>query len=120
MIVITDTTALRYLAVLGELEILPRLFGEIVCPLEVLAECGHASAPEVLRSWGADPPDWLKPGKAGHPDERVSDLGSGEAAAIMLALERRTDLLVIDWKWDTHDSPWPNSGNAWVFETLTG
>jgi hypothetical protein len=96
MIVITDTTPLRYLAVLGELEILPRLFGQVVCPMEVLAECRHASAPEVLRLWATKLPDWLKSEQARPADERVAGLGSGEAAAIMLALERGADLLLID------------------------
>ena len=96
MIVITDTTPLRYLAVLDELEILPRLFGEVVCPWEVLAECRHSSAPEMLRLLAANPPEWLKSEQAGPTDERVAGLGSGEAAAIMLALERGADLLLID------------------------
>ena len=41
--------SLRYLAVLGELEILPHLFGEVFCLLEVLAECCHAGAWNVAK-----------------------------------------------------------------------
>jgi predicted nucleic acid-binding protein len=36
MIVVSDTTPLRYLAVLGLLDLLPRLFGEVHCPAAVL------------------------------------------------------------------------------------
>lgn len=96
MIVITDTTPLRYLAVLGEMEILPRLFGEVLCPAEVLAECRDAAAPATLRAWATNPPGWLKVMAAGQADERVADLDRGEAAAITLALACGADLLLID------------------------
>lgn len=96
MIVITDTTPLRYLAVLGELEILPRLFGEVLCPVEVLGECCDEAAPETLRVWATNPPVWLKVIEAGQVDERLADLDRGEAAAITFALGCGADLLLID------------------------
>jgi predicted nucleic acid-binding protein len=45
MIVVSDTTPLRSLAVLGEMALLPRLFGEVSIPMAVLDECRHPSAP---------------------------------------------------------------------------
>lgn len=47
MIVVSDTTPLRYLAVLGYLELLPRLFGSVYCPDAVMRECRHPRAPSA-------------------------------------------------------------------------
>jgi len=49
MIVVSDTTPLRYLAVLGHLELLPRLFDRVHCPSAVIQECRHPRAPTALR-----------------------------------------------------------------------
>lgn len=96
MIVVSDTTPLRYLAALGELELLPRLFGEVTAPAVVISECRHASAPETLRAWAMEPPPWLKSIEVGDPDPRVADLDPGEVAAITAAIRLRADLLLID------------------------
>ena len=45
MIVISDTTPLRYLTLLGRIDLLRRLFGKIHCPELVLGECLHPHAP---------------------------------------------------------------------------
>lgn len=97
MIVVSDTTPLRYLAVLGFLDLLPRLFGEVHCPAAVLQECLHPRAPAALREWAAEPPDWL----VCHPAQIVtvelsSILDAGEAEAITLALEKKADVILID------------------------
>ena len=39
MIVISDTTPLRYLTFLGMQELLPRLFDRVHCPDAVIHEC---------------------------------------------------------------------------------
>jgi predicted nucleic acid-binding protein len=96
VIVVSDTTPLHYLAVLGALDVLPRLFGTVLCPPEVLAECLHPSAPEALRTWASKPPDWLKIEETGGLDKRVQGLDSGEAAALSLALRLRADLVLVD------------------------
>jgi predicted nucleic acid-binding protein len=99
VIVVSDTTPLRYLGVVGGLDWLPALFGEIVCPPEVLAECRHERAPASLRAWAAAPPLWLR-------IEPVSEaaralpvelrLDAGETAALCLARELQADLLLLD------------------------
>lgn len=60
MTVVSDTSPLRYLPTLGGLEWLNHLFGEIVCPPEVMAECQHENAPDALRTWALAPPPWLR------------------------------------------------------------
>lgn len=58
MIVVTDTSPLRYLIVLGLETLLPRLYGRVLCPQAVLAECRHPNAPLNVRQWVAKR-DWV-------------------------------------------------------------
>lgn len=97
MIVVSDTTPLCYLAVLGKLDILPRLFGEVHCPEAVIRECLHARAPVVLREWAGDPPAWLRIDEVREIEAKLSeDLDPGEAAAITLAVRLRAEVILID------------------------
>jgi hypothetical protein len=73
MIVVSDTSPLRYLAVLGHLDILPRLFGNVHCPVTVLNECRNARAPQPLQEWAALPPPWLV--VIGEPSRRTKRPG---------------------------------------------
>jgi predicted nucleic acid-binding protein len=98
MIVVSDNSALSGLAELGRLDLLQRLFARVSIPAAVLAECRAAGAPEALRSWAADLPEWIDL----EPDPEVllpetDSLGAGEASAISLAWLHRGDaLLVLD------------------------
>ena len=97
MIVVSDTTPLRYLAVMGLLDLLPRMFGKVHCPVAVIQECLHPRAPTALRNWAAEPPDWV----VCHPSKQVPQdlaglLDQGEAEAITLALEWKADVILID------------------------
>lgn len=97
MIVAADTTPLPCLAVLGEIEVLSRLFGEVSCPLEVLAECRHPHAPAALQRWAAEFPPWLIVRDAPVMEvEGVQSLDPGEAAVIRLALHLRADVVLMD------------------------
>ncbi len=99
MIVVSDTTPLRYLAVVEGLDWLPVIFGEVVCPSEVLAECLHERAPAPLREWAASVPSWLRVTPVSQNAEALPVgvlLHAGESAAIRLARELRADLLLLD------------------------
>lgn len=97
MIVVSDTTPLRYLAVLGSLELLPRLFGTVHCPAKVIEECCHRHAPRLLREWASSPPSWLAVVEVtGIGEELRRRLDEGEAAAITLAERLQADLILID------------------------
>ncbi|MBL9117886.1 MAG: hypothetical protein JNJ83_22950 [Verrucomicrobiaceae bacterium] len=100
MIVVSDNSALSALAEIGLLDLLPRLFGQVVIPEAVRSESGHAGAPQRLRDWIAAPPEWLH--IVPDPDHNLLEtlcLGPGEAAAITLAWENRRDsLLILDEK----------------------
>ena len=99
MIVVSDTTPLRYLAAIDGLDWLPAIFGKVVCPPEVLAECLHEHAPASLREWAASTPSWLlitpvSEAARGLPVE--VHLDAGETAALCLARELHADLLLLD------------------------
>ncbi len=97
MIVVSDTTPLRYLAVVGQLEILPRLFGIVYCPAVVVKECRHPRAPAVLREWAENPSSWLIIDDRGDvTPELMRNLDAGEAAAISLAMRLKAEVILID------------------------
>ncbi len=97
MIVVSDTSPLRYLVVLGEIQLLPTLFHRVVVPRVVIGELLSEATPEIARRWAAQPPAWLeihqeKPAFAGN----LAGLDAGECAAIQLAERLGAGLLLID------------------------
>lgn len=97
MIVVSDTTPLRYLVVLGHLDLLPRLFGTVYCPDAVMTECRHPRAPAALREWAETPPAWLIVDAVGDIDpDLTAAIDEGEAAAITLAQRLQADVILID------------------------
>jgi predicted nucleic acid-binding protein len=99
MIVVSDTTPLRYLAVVGGLDWLPVIFGEVICPVEVIEECLHPGAPPFLREWTASAPTWLRIAAASQEVKLPKipfRLDAGETAALALANGLGADLLLMD------------------------
>ena len=95
MTVVSDTGPLNYLSLLGRVELLPVLFGEVAIPPAVVGEMLDPGAPEVLRRWAGSPPSWvvvLSPRGGPLP----GDLGAGERHAIALAAELGATLLCDD------------------------
>ena len=86
MIVIADTSPLRYLILVEVAEVLPLLFQRVLIPDEVYEELRHPSAPADVQRWIADAPRWLeiRPAAA-MPGVGIAELDAGEAAAIRLA-----------------------------------
>jgi predicted nucleic acid-binding protein len=99
MIVIADTGPLNYLLLIGEIEVLPKLYRGILIPPAVRDELEQESAPRLVRQWTAHPPDWLvirSPKSV--PDAALlrARLGPGESEAILLAQEIGADELILD------------------------
>ncbi len=97
MIVVSDTSPLCYLVVLGESELLATLFRRVAAPRVVIEELLAEAAPEVVRKWAAHPPAWLEI----HPEKPVfagvlAALDAGECAAIQLAERLGAEVLLID------------------------
>jgi len=56
MIVISDTSPLRYLVETGLVHILETLFGKVLIPQAVFDELQHPKTPQKVKDWISDPP----------------------------------------------------------------
>lgn len=93
-VVVSDTTPLNYLILLGHIEVLPQLFGKLLIPPAVIREMQHAKAPRVVSDWAICLPDWVEV-RAPLKDMSLQ-LGAGESEAISLALESPGSAILVD------------------------
>ena len=96
MIVVADTSPINYLLLIGQIDLLPRLFGEIIIPDAVRDELLDPGASPALHRWIAQPPPWLVVQTVSVTDAALKALDPGEQAAITLAQTWPADLLIID------------------------
>jgi predicted nucleic acid-binding protein len=99
MIVVSDTTPLRHLIAIGQVDLLSQLYGSVTVPAAVWQELQAESTPAAVRAWLARVPDWLdirSPIKSQQVGLPVDHLDAGEREAIQLAIELDADLLLID------------------------
>jgi predicted nucleic acid-binding protein len=97
VIVAADTTPLNYLVLIGQIDVLPRLFTRVLVPAAVMAELRHPQAPVAVRNWATYPePEWLEIRTPGVVEDALEFLGVSERAAIALAREAGADALLID------------------------
>ena len=90
MIVVADTSPLNYLIQIACDSLLPQLYGRIVIPSGVMRELEHPSAPEAVRAWITNVPNWIEVSLiSSMPDAELAYLGLGEREAIQLAEEQR-------------------------------
>lgn len=95
--VVADTGPLQYLVLIGEIDLLPRLFEAVAIPAAVHAEMVHPGAPRAVQAWASVPPPWVT--IAPVPAEGDADLrrrGAGERAVIALALATQVELVLVD------------------------
>lgn len=99
MIVISDTTPLRYLIEIGVESILANLFSKIIIPTAVFGELQRHKTPQPVRDWITNHPSWLIVQQADLslyiPQKRIGD---GEREAFALALELNADAVLLDDK----------------------
>ncbi|MBE5229299.1 MAG: DUF3368 domain-containing protein [Microcystis aeruginosa PMC 728.11] len=96
MIVVSDTSPINYLLLINQIDLLPRLFQQIIVPDVVRDEMVDPSAPLVLQQWIANPPPWFTVQTVSVVDETLDALDPGEQAAISLAQTLPADLVIID------------------------
>ncbi|HEY9638379.1 MAG TPA: DUF3368 domain-containing protein [Coleofasciculaceae cyanobacterium] len=97
MIIVSNTSPINYLILIGHINLLPELFQQIIIPQAVYSELSDASAPSPVQTWIATPPDWLKIQPVSQPSDAILDLlDPGEREAILLAQELNADLLLLD------------------------
>lgn len=98
MIVVSDTSPVLNLARIGRLELLPLLYGEVLIPSAVYEEL-TTSKRELPPAIDLAAQPWLIVATARNQNrvrELREDLDAGEAEAIVLAIERGADLLLVD------------------------
>ncbi len=95
MIVVADTSPLNYLVLIGEIDILPKLYVRVLIPPAVLAELNHRGTPIAVREWISATPHWLEVRQPKEP-LRLPQLDPGETEAIALAAELAADVILID------------------------
>ncbi len=95
-VVIADTSPLNYLILIEEIELLPRLYGRVVVPHEVLSELKDSGAPSRVCDWATKPPGWLEVRTVYPGASSLSQLDPGERSAIILAQSEGDALLLID------------------------
>jgi predicted nucleic acid-binding protein len=95
-VVIADTSPLNYLALIGNIDLLPALYGQQIVPSAVLSELSDPAAPPEVLSFARIPPPWLivRHLQTAHEDVTLLHLDPGERAAIQLA-DRETDVLLL-------------------------
>lgn len=98
MIVVSDTSPVLNLARIGRLKLLPLLYHQVLIPSAVYEEL-TASKRDLLPAVDLAMEPWLvvaTPNNQRRVQELRENLDPGEAEAIVLAIERGADLLLVD------------------------
>jgi predicted nucleic acid-binding protein len=97
-VVVADTSPLNYLVLIGEIQILPTLYREVLIPARVAAELEDSNAPPDVLKWVQSRPPWLRvrQDRVTHEDPELRELDPGERSAILLAQTESNVLLLID------------------------
>ena len=106
MTVVSDTSPISYLVLIGREEVIPELYGDVLVPKSVYRELVHPRGPKVVRERISDSPAWMNVEPLGSEDEGprspkeeqgdLQDLDPGERKAILLAVGKSEALLLID------------------------
>jgi predicted nucleic acid-binding protein len=97
MMVVSNTTPLNYLVLIGYSEILPQLFGQIYAPQAVMRELRAEATPLSVREWALHPPEWLRIASViDAAEESLKRLQAGEREALLLYQTLEADLLLMD------------------------
>ncbi|NER22130.1 MAG: DUF3368 domain-containing protein [Symploca sp. SIO1C2] len=99
MIIISDTSAICYLLIINQIDILPALYTSIIIPQAVADELSASESPNIVQSWISQPPDWLQIKIIElNQDIELDTLDLGEREAIVLAEQVKANLVILDDK----------------------
>lgn len=94
-LIVSDSGPIHYLILCGAIDIIPKLYGQLVVPAPVARELTHAQTPSQVRSWALTLPQWASLASARQTDP-ATQLGLGEREAIALACEMKATQLLVD------------------------
>jgi predicted nucleic acid-binding protein len=104
--VVSDTSPISYLALIGREEVVVQLYGEVIIPEAVHRELVHPRASEVVQERISASPSWMKVETAEadtdsrhsgkEQGEDLQDLDLGERESILLAVREEAGLLLVD------------------------
>lgn len=97
-VVVSDTTPLHYLILIGRESILAGLYGKVFIPPGVLEELRHSAAPATISAWAKNPPAWVSVVVPAFISQDFEGLDFGERQALALAIELGADLVLLDDK----------------------
>jgi predicted nucleic acid-binding protein len=98
-LVVADTGPINYLVLIDAIEVLPKLFEQVLVPAAVYDELSHADAPPPVRAFILRVPAWLEIRRIPIAAAKVQTdpaLDEGEWAAIALATSIGADLILMD------------------------
>ena len=97
MTVVSNTTPLNYLVLIGRADILRALYQTVMIPEAVFLELTSQSTPELVKEWILSKPDWLRVGQTPDlSDVELDEIQMGERQAIVLAQQLPSDLIILD------------------------
>jgi predicted nucleic acid-binding protein len=97
MTVVSNTTPLNYLVLIGRADILRALYQTVMIPEAVFLELTSQSTPELVKVWILSNPDWLRVGQTPDlPAVELDEVQIGERQAIVLAQQLPSDLIILD------------------------
>ena len=95
MIVVSDTSPINYLILIGNAHLLEKLYGRVMIPQVVWIELRVEGAPAPVQEWTGNLPGWVEVREVSDPDPTLA-LDPGERAAITLAQRVKADAILID------------------------
>lgn len=95
--VVADSGPLRYLVLIGEIDVLPKVVGHVLIPPEARSELDQPETPASVRAWIAALPSWLAvQSRPAVTDAALARFDPGERAAISLAEAIGADAVLMD------------------------
>lgn len=94
-VVISDTSPINHLVLIGEIDVLPRLYGKVIIPDVVLSELRDTGSPAAVASWAVMLPTWTEVVLVHGRGNASSTLDPGELAAVTYAESAGADTLLL-------------------------
>jgi predicted nucleic acid-binding protein len=95
MLVIADSSPLIVLVAIEHIDVLPKLFKQVIIPPAVSNELRNPRRAQSVRDFFLAEPAWLRVQSPSRV-EQIPELHLGEMEALSLAIELRADLVLVD------------------------